>query len=242
MSTIKIIKVNATRSTNDKVKMLIKSKKIICGDLVSAKHQYGGRGQLNNRWYSSYGKNLICSLYYKFPKIPANLPYAINYAVSLSVLKTIRKFTSNKVLIKWPNDILSGNKKISGILIENLVRSNKIYSTIIGAGININQIIFRNLPNATSIKHSSKKDVSVDVVLQELVKNYKLYLPKVYNVNELSKEYHLNLYGLERCTFLLNGKILKGKVVKVLENGKIQVKINSLGIGEYNTGEIKIII
>jgi BirA family biotin operon repressor/biotin-[acetyl-CoA-carboxylase] ligase len=158
------------------------------------------------------------------------------------VLKTIRKFTSNKVLIKWPNDILSGNKKISGILIENLVRSNKIYSTIIGAGININQIIFRNLPNATSIKHSSKKDVSVDVVLQELVKNYKLYLPKVYNANELSKEYHLNLYGLERCTFLLNGKILKGKVVKVLENGKIQVKINSLGIGEYNTGEIKIII
>jgi BirA family biotin operon repressor/biotin-[acetyl-CoA-carboxylase] ligase len=158
------------------------------------------------------------------------------------VLKTIRKFTSNKVLIKWPNDILSGNKKISGILIENLVRSNKIYSTIIGAGININQIIFRNLPNATSIKHSSKKDVSVDVVLQELVKNYKLYLPKVYNVNELSKEYHLNLYGLESCTFLLNGKILKGKVVKVLENGKIQVKINSLGIGEYNTGEIKIII
>ena len=48
MSTIKIIKVNATRSTNDKVKMLIKSKKINSGNLVYAKYQYGGRGQLSN--------------------------------------------------------------------------------------------------------------------------------------------------------------------------------------------------
>ena len=64
MSTIKIIKVNATRSTNDKVKMLIKSKKITSGDIVSAKYQYGGRGQLTKRWYSSYGKNLLCSLYF----------------------------------------------------------------------------------------------------------------------------------------------------------------------------------
>ena len=242
MSTIKIIKVNATRSTNDKVKMLIKSKKINSGYLVSAKYQYGGRGQLSKRWYSSYGKNLICSLYYNFPKIPSNSPYAINYAVSLSVLKTIRKFTSNKLLIKWPNDILSGDKKISGILIENSIKSNKIYSTIIGTGININQMIFRNLPNATSIKHLSKKDISVDIVLTELVKNYTFYLPQIYNSKELSKEYHKNLYGLERCTFLLNGKTLRGKIIKVLENGQIQIKIDSLGIGEYSSKEIKIIV
>ena len=60
----KIIKVNATRSTNDKVKMLIKSKKIKSGDIILAKYQYGGRGQHKNKWYSSYGKNLLCSLFY----------------------------------------------------------------------------------------------------------------------------------------------------------------------------------
>lgn len=242
MSTIKIIKVNATKSTNDKVKMLIKSKKINSGSLISAKYQYGGRGQLSNRWNSSYGKNLICSLYYNFPKIPSNSPFTINYAVSLAVLETVRKFTSNNVLIKWPNDILSGDKKISGILIENSIKSNEIYSTIIGTGININQMIFRNLPNATSIKYSAKKDISVDIVLNELVKNYLFYLPKINNVKELSKEYHKNLYGLERCTFFINGKTLIGKIIKVQENGQIQVKIDSLGIGEYNSGQIKIII
>ena len=61
MSASKIIKVNATRSTNDRVKMLIKSKKIESGDIVVAKYQYGGRGQNTNKWYSSYGKNLLCS-------------------------------------------------------------------------------------------------------------------------------------------------------------------------------------
>ena len=103
-------------------------------------------------------------------------------------------------------------------------------------------MIFRNLPNATSIKHSSKKDISVDIVLTELVKNYTFYLPQIYNSKELSKEYHKNLYGLERCTFLLNGKTLRGKIIKVLENGQIQIKIDSLGIGEYSSGEIKIIV
>ena len=106
MCTIKIIKVNATRSTNDKVKMLIKSKKIVSGDIISAKYQYAGRGQLYNRWYSSNGKNLLCSLYFIFPKILANQSYSINYAVSLSVLKTVKKFTSTPLTSSIPNIIL----------------------------------------------------------------------------------------------------------------------------------------
>ena len=242
MSTIKIIKVNATRSTNDKVKMLIKSKKIVSGNIISAKYQYKGRGQLYNRWYSSYGKNLLCSLYFIFPKILANQSYSINYAVSLSVLKTVRKFTSNQSYIKWPNDILSGHKKISGILIENTIKSNKINSTIIGAGINVNQIIFRNIPNVTSIKQLSKKDIPVDNVLKELIKNYKFYFSKINNKESLSKEYHQNLYGIDGCSFILNGKIHKGKVIEVIESGQIKVKINSKGIGKYNSADIKIII
>ena len=241
MSTNKIIKVNATRSTNDKVKVLIKSKKIVSGDIVCAKYQYGGKGQLSKRWHSSYGKNLLCSLYFIFPKISSNNAYSINYAVSLSVLKTIRTFISDKVFIKWPNDILSGNKKISGILIENVVRSKKVQSSIIGTGININQIIFKNLPNATSIKQLSKKDISVDNVLSELIKNYKFYFSKINHTNELAKEYNKNLYGLDQCAFLINGKIFKGKVIEVIENGQIKVKIDSKGITKCDTGDIKIL-
>ena len=68
------------------------------------------------------------------------------------------------------------------------------------------------------------------------------YLTQINNLKELSNEYHKNLYGLETCTFLLNGTTQRGKIIKVQENGQIQVKIDSLGICEYNSGEIKIII
>ena len=86
--------------------MLIKSKKIESGDIVVAKYQYGGRGQNTNKWYSSYGKNLLCSILYRPLDVNANQIFCINQVVSLAVLKTIRKFNKEKCFIKWPNDIM----------------------------------------------------------------------------------------------------------------------------------------
>ena len=105
MSASKIIKVNATRSTNDRVKMLIKSKKIESGDIVVAKYQYGGRGQNTNKWYSSYGKNLLCSILCRPLDVNVNQIFCINQVVSLAVLKTIRKFSKEKCFIKWPTTL-----------------------------------------------------------------------------------------------------------------------------------------
>ena len=107
MTAYNIIKVNATKSTNDKVKMLIKSKKINNLDIISAKYQYKGRGQQNNRWFSSYGNNLLCSLYLKLPNDFNSPLFTINFAATLSVLDTIRFFNDKKSFIKWPNDILA---------------------------------------------------------------------------------------------------------------------------------------
>ena len=157
MSASKIIKVNATRSTNDRVKMLIKSKKIESGDIVVAKYQYGGRGQNTNKWYSSYGKNLLSSTLYRPLDVNVNQIFCINQVVSLAVLKTIRKFSKEKCFIKWPNDIMSVNKKISGILVENSLSLNQVNYSIIGVGINVNQVFFKKLPNATSLKKITKR-------------------------------------------------------------------------------------
>ena len=190
MSASKIIKVNATRSTNDKVKMLIKSKKILSRDLIIAKYQYGGRGQRMNKWHSSYGKNLLCSLFYKPLDINADRTFLINLVVSLAVLKTIRKFNNEKCLIKWPNDILSVNKKIAGILVENSLSSDKVNYSIIGLGININQVFFKRLPNATSIKKISNKNIDIDGVLNELIDSYKFYFTKI----KLKKIYFIVLF------------------------------------------------
>ena len=121
-----LIKLNATSSTNDKVKMLLKSKKIKPGDIVWADYQYKGRGQYKNKWNSSRGKNLLISLYREFKGLKSKQVSYINFAISLSVIKTIEHYISSDNYIKWPNDIMSGQKKISGILIENNIKADEL--------------------------------------------------------------------------------------------------------------------
>ena len=241
MSTIKIIKVNATKSTNDKVKMLIKSKKINAGQIICAKYQYKGKGQSSKRWYSSYDKNLLCSLYYEFHDLDPRSSYLVNYAVSLAVLKTVKKFITNKTYIKWPNDILSENKKISGILIENTITLKKINNCVIGVGLNVNQTVFNKLPCATSLKKLLGKEINVDQVLNELINNYSFYFRKINDDEYLTCKYLENLYGLNKCKFQLENRILNGKIISVLNNGKIRVNLDTLGINDYSSSEIKII-
>ena len=241
MSTSKIIKVNATRSTNDKVKMLIKSKKILSGDLIIAKYQYGGRGQLMNKWYSSYGKNLLCSLFYKPLDINVDRTFIINQLVSLAVLKTIRKFNNEKCLIKWPNDILSVNKKIAGILIENSLSSGKVNHSIIGVGININQVFFKSLPNATSIKKISNKNIAVEKVLNELIDSYEYYFTKINDIKYINDEYNQNIFGKQGCRFTLNGKEYSGKIISISNTGIIKLNTDSEEIGDYDSRKVKIL-
>lgn len=242
MDTYNIIKVNATKSTNDKVKMLIKSKKINHFDLISAKYQYQGRGQNVNRWYSSYDKNIICSLYYDLSKGSNYSVANLNFIVALSVLKTIDFFSSKKTSIKWPNDILAENKKISGILIENNIKSAKIKYSIIGVGININQTHFRKIPNATSLKNIEGKDFNSDHIIDKLIENYKLFFSKSLDENLILKKYNSNLYGKVKCKFLIQKKVFYGRVVEVINNGNLVAEIYNIGLKEFKPGEIKILI
>ena len=241
MSTYNIIKVNATRSTNDKVRMLIKSKKINNKDVICAKYQYKGKGQLTNSWFSSYGNNLLCSLYIEFTKDINTPVYALNFATSLSVLSTVKFFSNEKSLIKWPNDILSGNNKISGILIENNFKSSDLSYSIIGTGINVNQIRFNNLKHATSLKKITGKNIDLDEVLDQLLTNYAIYFKRIHDIKYLSKEFNQNLYGKNKCRFLIKEKIFNGKVERVLHNGNLVAQIENIGSKEFKSSEIKII-
>ena len=241
MSAIKIIKVNATSSTNDKLKVLIKSKKITNRTILVAKYQYGGRGQYNNKWFSSYGKNLLCSLYFKKPKVSLKNSFLLNIAVSLAVLKTIKSFDKRQTFIKWPNDILSVNKKISGILIENIINGDNISYSVIGIGINVNQLIFKNLPKATSLKKLSNKDIKINNILNILIENLDLYLSKTHMTKSLLKEYNSNLFGKDQCNFIIKGKHRNGKVNHVKQNGNIEITLSLDDKFEFNSEKIKLI-
>ena len=239
-----LIKLNATRSTNDKVKMLIKSKKISSGDIVWAEYQYKGRGQYNNNWNSSRGKNLLVSLYKEFRELTPKQSSYINFVISLSVIDTIEYYISSDNYIKWPNDILSAQKKISGILIENNFKGGKFNNSIIGIGINVNQTRFKNIVNATSIKLITNKENRIEEVLDKLIKNIGNYIKilRAKDFDNIMSLYNSRLYGRDYCKFLINNKTFEGKVIDVNASGSINVKINGLGINEYESNTIKVLI
>ena len=62
--------------------------------------------------------------------------------VSLAIIKVLKKFNVPGLKVKWPNDIMSARYKISGILIENILKNNEIAASVIGVGLNVNQTDF----------------------------------------------------------------------------------------------------
>ena len=167
---MKIIKLDAIDSTNSYLKKLLNKESLDDLTVVVSKHQTQGRGRNGSVWSNKPSLNLAFSIYKRFRNLETNKKFMLNVIASVSVYETLKKYNLCDLSIKWPNDIMTGNKKISGILIENNIRGNKIKYSVIGIGININQSEFKSLPNATSVFIETGKINSVETIAQELQK------------------------------------------------------------------------
>ncbi len=155
-------------STNDYANKLIENNKFIDGQIILAKNQSNGKGQQNNIWESDAGKNITCSIITKPSFVPLEEQFLLSKAISLGVRDFLLIHTK-EVSIKWPNDIYIGDKKIAGILIENIIMGDKMETSVIGIGININQEIFSdNIPNPTSLKMTEKRDFNIEELTNQL--------------------------------------------------------------------------
>ena len=130
---------------------LVADNKIHDNLVVVADYQTEGRGQREKKWQSVKNKNLLFSLYISPDDCFVDQKIYFNIITSLSIVYTLDKYIKDsEIQIKWPNDILVNNHKISGILIESTVLKEKIKKIIIGIGININQVRFSFTENNNS--------------------------------------------------------------------------------------------
>lgn len=159
---MKLIKLNATLSTNDYLKALLKSGLPAEQTVVIAKDQTQGKGQHGNRWYSKAGESLTMSLYRRFEQHPEVFAFMPQMVVALAVKKQLDALKIPAVSIKWPNDIMSYNKKLGGILIENIWTAGKPAHRVIGIGLNVNNELPEDLPRAHSLKQLTGKTYEVD--------------------------------------------------------------------------------
>jgi BirA family biotin operon repressor/biotin-[acetyl-CoA-carboxylase] ligase len=132
---------------------------------------------------------------------------------------------STQVKIKWPNDVYVGNKKISGMLIENAIIGNTFQHTILGIGININQEIFgSNAPNPGSLKNITGKEYDLKDCLKLLCscidKRYELLCSD--GINLLDEDYLSALYRKgESALYIYNNEMISATIIDISEEGML---------------------
>ena len=240
-----IIKLDATNSTNDYLKQLMRYQYLDNYTVVVTKRQKKGRGQLDTSWQSDDHKNLTFSILVRDLIVDNNDIFSLNLAVSLSIFNVVNKLTKKKCAIKWPNDILADQKKIAGILIENNIHHNGEISSVIGIGLNVNQSIFIDLPKVTSLSILENKFFDLDVVLDLILNEFKqkLALIKTNRKEEIWNIYHEVLFkkGIPTTFEDLNQQKFMGIIKGVSKHGKLQVLLENDTINEFALKEIKML-
>ena len=239
---MKIIKLNAIDSTNSFLKEMAHSSVLDNFTVLTTKEQTKGRGQMGTSWLSEVDKNLLCSVFVRFNSFPITHQVLVNYAVSNAIVNVLKAYNLPDVLIKWPNDILSSNKKICGILVENVMQKEEIKSSIIGIGLNVNQVNFPTNFNATSILKEINREVNVNELLVKLIDELKVQVSYITNsaTNVLKKNYLNFLHKMNTPTMFKNNKggLFMGKIVGVSPQGKLQIELDDESIQEFEIKEV----
>ncbi|MET0760125.1 MAG: biotin--[acetyl-CoA-carboxylase] ligase [Flavobacterium sp.] len=242
---MKLIKLDAIDSTNDFLKSLAGSQIVENYTVVTAENQIKGKGQMGAKWVSETGKNLIMSILIKDLLLDVNQIYNLNVAVSLSVISALENFAIPKLSIKWPNDIMSDNKKIGGILIENSIKTNGEIISIVGIGLNVNQINFDELPKASSLSVIMGTNFDKEEVLFKIVENLKINVAKLLNnqSEKLWRDYNFNLFkkGIPMPFESQNGDKFMGIIQDVNDFGRLQILLEDDSIVTFGVKEIQML-
>jgi biotin--[acetyl-coA-carboxylase] ligase len=242
---MEIIKLNATNSTNTYLKNLLKEKPVKDLSCIWALSQTQGRGQQGAKWISEPGKNLTFSILKKFENLSSEYHFLLNMEVSLAIFRALKKLYIPDLAVKWANDILSSKKKICGILIENTLHKEQISASIIGIGVNVNQVFFNDLPNVSSLQKIMGHPFDLEEVLllicQELEVSLKSLSPTRFET--MLDEYHTHLFRKDKpSTFEYpNGERFMGYIRGVSHNGQLQVEQEDALMSSFSLKEIKLL-
>lgn len=239
---MKIIKLDAIDSTNSYLKKLLTKESLDDLTVVISKHQTKGKGRNGNIWANDASLNLAFSIYKRFNRLNINNKFILNLISSIAVFHLLNENKLNKLTIKWPNDIMSENKKISGILIENSVKGNFINHSVIGVGVNVNQKKFKNLPNATSMFIETGREFSLDSLASRLGEIFsKNFLQYEKNEGALLKYYNNQLFlkNTDSNFITKDGKRFSGKITRINKNGELIIMKADKREVNYTENEIR---
>jgi len=240
-----IIKLDAIDSTNDFLKELARNQSLENFTAVVTRAQHRGRGQMGTQWVSEPDKNLIMSVLLKDFPLKIEDVFVLNALVSVAVIEAIHSLEIPNLSVKWPNDIMSESKKIGGILVENSLKTDTTITSVIGLGLNVNQLQFHQLPHASSLRIQSGKEFEIDDVMLQVLGQikllYRLILEGMYD--DLWERYHNHLFrkGIPSVFEDVSKKRFMGIIERVNPQGKLEVRLENDTLASYFLKEIQMI-
>ncbi|MGA8431845.1 MAG: biotin--[acetyl-CoA-carboxylase] ligase [Candidatus Sulfotelmatobacter sp.] len=185
------------------------------GSVFLAEEQTAGRGRGANAWHSQRSTGIYCSVILR-PALPTAEILVLSLAVGLAVqaaMEEIDSRLSSSLDLKWPNDVLVGEKKVCGILTEMNAEPTRVRYLVVGIGINVNQTSFpaELEPLATSLRLASGSEWSrvelTAALLKSLHREYTELIVHPGARNSILKR------------FAKNSSWVQGKEVRVEGNG-----------------------
>jgi BirA family biotin operon repressor/biotin-[acetyl-CoA-carboxylase] ligase len=211
-------------STNDRLAEMLRSEDLAEGTIIQAGYQSHGKGHSGNIWQSAADKNLLFSVLLKPSFLSPDRQFDLTKIVCLALQDLLQVHCSGS-RIKWPNDMFVGDRKIAGILIENVLQGNFMQHSIAGVGLNVNQSEFDPaITSPTSLSIEKKCHFDIQPLLADLLEYLDKWneLLKSGKKDKIDSKYTENLYRWGIWSdFRAGTEVFQGKILGVLPGGEL---------------------
>ncbi len=192
--------------------------------VIIAGQQEKGRGRLKRIWHSQQG-----GLYFTVvlrPDIPLILSHRVSFLASVTLAETLRGLFKIDAKVKWPNDILVNEKKISGMLSEMEAETDRVKYINLGLGINVNNDPKVFEPSSTSIAEINGRPVMRKEILEEFLNQFEAGMNTDHLNNAVNnwKKYTVTLN--RHVKIVTNNKTSEGMARDIDENGALILELS----------------
>lgn len=214
-------------STNTIAYELLNKNEATDGCVILTGAQTQGRGQRGNTWDVEPDKNITLSVVFKPTFLQAQDQFSLNIAVALAAVDLLKTHLPPGSSLKWPNDLYHQDQKVGGILIENSINGRALQHSIVGIGLNINQVTFQH-PRATSFALLAGQSFHLPELVQQLLQHLEhRYLALRAGGRENQKrEYLQHLFRYQEWhLFEIKGEQIVGQITGVDATGRLALLV-----------------
>ena len=196
-----------------------------CSDftVVVAGRQKKGRGRLNRVWRSALG-----GLYFTIvlrPQMPVLFSSRVSFLASMTLARVLGEMFDIEAKVKWPNDILVNELKISGMLTEMEAEADQLHYINIGIGINVNNDPSLSEPKASSLKKLLGRKISVKDLFSNYLEEFEAQMAKA-DFDKVISDWKTFTTTLNRhVRIVTRRKVSEGIAVDVDDNGALVLKM-----------------